>query len=216
MDLRLLLAKIHEKGCADLACGKNLPEGAAREPEKVIEQEGRKREKGGNNDGCGKGMSRCHPGQPNGEDVFAKTQYPIAEWFGTRVYSGARTGFRAMRSKGDSTSDKGGTPAPFRRGSSSGSVSKERGGGWTDESVDGVPDRVNVRNLVRKKFQKIQRDGDSQDPGMGESLQSRRETEHSEALEQAECRDRGVEIEAGRESSAQSEAERFERIHARP
>src|SRR5260370_7743498 len=139
MDLRLLLAKILEKGCADLACGKNLPKGAARETEKMIEQEGRKREERGNNDGCGKGMSRCHPGQPNGEDVFAKTQYPIAEWFGTRVYSGARTGFRAMRSKSDSAGDKGGAPAPFRRGSSSGSVSKERPPGPADESTDAVP-----------------------------------------------------------------------------
>src|SRR5260370_5139862 len=125
MDLRLLLAKILEKGCADLACGKNLPEGAARETEKMIEQEGRKREERGNDDGGRKGMSRCHPGQPNGEDVFAKTQYPIAERFGTRVHGGARAGFCAMRSKSDSTSDKGGTPAPFRRGRPHGGVSKE-------------------------------------------------------------------------------------------
>jgi len=47
--------------------------GPAREAEEVVEQEGRKRDECGNDDGRGNGMSCGHPGQPNGEDIFAKT-----------------------------------------------------------------------------------------------------------------------------------------------
>ena len=147
-------------------------------------------------------MSRSHPGQPDGEDVFAKTQDPIAERFRASVHGGARAGFGAMRSKSDSAGDEGGAPAPFRCDSTSGGKCEKRRGRRADESVDGIPDGINVWNLVREEFQKIERDRDSKNPGMGKGLQSWREMEHSEALEKTERRDGGVEIEAGRKSSA--------------
>ncbi len=39
---------------------------AARETEKMVEQEGGKRDECNNDDGGGNGMSGGHPGQPNG------------------------------------------------------------------------------------------------------------------------------------------------------
>jgi len=79
--------------------------------------------------------------------------------------------------------------------------------------VGGVPNSVKIRNLVREEFQQIERDGDSENQWMSQSLQSRWETEHAETLKQAERCDGGVEIQTGRKSGSQREAERFDRIH---
>lgn len=50
---------------------------------------------------------------------------------------------------------------------------------------------------------------------MSQSLQASREAEDAEALEQAECGDSGVKIEAGGEPCTEGEAEGFDGIHAR-
>ena len=118
-----------------------------------------------------------------------------------------------MRGEGDSTGDEGGAPTPFRRGPAGCRVGKYSRSGRTNEGVDGVPNSVKIRNLVGEEFQEIERDGDSENPWMSQSLQSRRETEHAETLKQAERRDGGVEIQTGRKSGSQREAERFDRIH---
>jgi len=86
----------------------------------------------------------------------------------------------------------------------------------TNESVDRVPDRVEVRNFVREKFDEIKGYRDAQHPGMRKNLQSGRQMEHAEALEKTQRRDCGVKIEAGRKSGAEREAERFDGIHAGP
>ena len=191
-------------------------EGAAREAEQVVNDKRREHDERGDNDGCGDGMGRGHPSEPYGQEVFTKTQDPIAERFGTGVDGGAGAGFCAVRGEGDSTSEQGGPPAPLGSGATSGGESEESGGRRTYEGVDGVPYRIEVRNFVRKKLQQIKTDGDSENPGMGEALQARRQVEDAEALEKAESRDGGVEIEAGRESGAEREAESFDRIHSGP
>jgi len=51
---------------------------------------------------------------------------------------------------------------------------------------------------------------------MRKNLQACRQVENPEALKQAECRDSGVKIEAGRKSGTERQAEHFDGIHAGP
>src|SRR6267378_7521664 len=105
-------------------------------------------------------------------------------------------------------------PSAIPVGSSRGGKSEKGGSGRTNESVDRIPDRVEVGDFVRKKFDEIKGYRDAQHPGMRKNLQSGRQMEHPEALEKTQRRDSGVKIEAGRKSGAEREAERFDRIHA--
>src|SRR5258708_37452740 len=88
--------------------------GAARETEKMVEQEGGKRDECNNDYGCGNGMGCRHPGQPNGQDIFSETQCPIAQWLGAGIDGGARAGFRAVCGEGNSAGAQRSAPAPFR------------------------------------------------------------------------------------------------------
>src|SRR5258706_11113147 len=168
----------------------------------MVEQESAERDECDNDDGGGEGMSGRHPRQPHGQDIFSKTQKPIAEWFGRGVDGGAGAGFCAVRSEGHSAGEQGGGPSPFRRGTSGSGESKESGGGRANEGVQGVPESVEVGNFVREELQKIKRNGDCENPWMRKNLQAGRQVQNAEALEQAERRDSGVKIEAGGKSGA--------------
>ena len=171
-------------------------EGAAREAEQVVEQKRREPDECDYDDGGGDGMGGGHPGEPYRQEVFSKTQDPIAERFGAGVDGGAGASFCTVRGEGYSSGEQGGPPAPLGCGSASGGKSEKCGGGRADEGVDSVPNGVEVRDFVRQEFQQVEKDGDSENPGMREYLQFRREMEDAEALEKAESGDSGVEIEA--------------------
>jgi hypothetical protein len=79
--------------------------------------------------------------------------------------------------------------------------------------VRGVPDGVEIGNLVCEKFDKIKSDGDSQDDRVTDNFERIWQVDDTEALEKAESSDSRVKVEAGREAGAESEAESFKRVH---
>ena len=108
---------------------------------------------------------------------------------------------------------KRGSPAPLRWRGCCGTVGKQRRSGRTNEGVDGIPDSVEVGNLVGEKFDEVESDGSAENDGMSDNGKRRRQMNDTEALQKAERGDGGVEIEAGRKSGAQSEAERLQGVH---
>ncbi len=188
-------------------------ESATEETEEVIEKEDGESEKENSDDDGGNGMHGGEPSEPDGEDIFTETENPVAEGLGTGVDSGAGAGLGAVGSERDAASKKGGTPTPLRGSGASRSVSKQSGGGRTNEGVSGIPDGVEVRNLVGEEFDEIKGDGEGENPRMGEDFQRRGKMDDAETLEEAESGDGGVEIQAGGKSGAKSEAEGFDRIH---
>ena len=69
---------------------------------------------------------------------------------------------------------------------------------------------------MREEFQQVEREGNSEYPGMRKNLQFRRQMEHAEALEKPQRGDGGIEIQPGGKSGTQGKAERFDGIHAGP
>src|SRR6267142_4221298 len=197
-----------------LACGKKLAEGAAGEAKQIVEQDGRRCDEGNNDNCCGERMSCRHPHEPHGQDVFSKTQNPIAEWLRAGVHRGSRAGLRTMRGESNSSRKERRAPAPFGGSGASCRVSQECGSGRANERVDGIPDGVEVRYLVREKFNQIKSDGNSKDPWVGKNLQGRRKLQHAVTLEQAKGGDGGVEIQSGGKPGTKREAKRFDKIHA--
>src|ERR1700733_6706196 len=76
-----------------------------------------------------------------------------------------------------------------------------------------IPDTIDVRNFIGEKFDCVECDGNAQDPRMRENLKRKGQMNHPEALKETESSNRGVEIQAGRESRAERKAESFDRIH---
>src|SRR5579863_6790454 len=87
--------------------------GAAGKAQKVEEQENRKRQQRENDDGGGERMRGGHPSEPDGQNIFAETERPIAERLRNRVDRDARAGFGAVRSESDAASEEGSGPTPF-------------------------------------------------------------------------------------------------------
>src|ERR1700737_3587793 len=158
-------------------------------------------------------MDRGHPGEPDGESVLPQTEQPIAEGLGASVDSGAGAGLCAVGSKSDAAGKKRGTPPPLRRSCDRSAISEKRGGGRTDQRVDGVPDGVDVGNFVGEKFNRIESERDSENPRMRENLEGSRQMEDAVPLKKAKRRDGGVEIHAGRKSGAECETKGLQRVH---
>src|SRR5215470_1796872 len=115
-------------------------------------------------------MRCCEPGEPDGKEVFADAERPIAERFRDTVGGGARTSFCAVRSERNSASEKRGDPAPFG-GDAGGNSEGENGRcGRTDESVDEIPDRVEVRDFVGEKLEDVKADGEAENDGVREHV----------------------------------------------
>src|SRR5215831_12915375 len=114
-----------------------------------------------------------------------------------------------MRRKGDPAGQKRGGPAPFRRYRSGGPIGDDGRCGRADESVDCIPDGVKVGNLVSKKFDEIEAEGDAYDHRMSNDRERARKVNDAKTLKQAQRGDGGVEVEAGGEAGAEGESERF-------
>ena len=158
-------------------------------------------------------MRGREPGEPDGKKVFADAERPIGERFRDGVGCGARAGFGAVRGEGDSAGAECGGPAPFRAEARSHSERENGCGGRANESVEKVPDRVEVRNFVGEKFEDVESDGKAENDGMREDVEFFREMDDMEAFEKAESGDGGVKIEAGREAGTEGEGDGLERIH---
>jgi hypothetical protein len=94
------------------------------------------------------GMRGRKPREPDGKQIFADTKRPITERFGNGVGGGARAGFGAVRSEGNSTCEKRGSPAPFGAQVGGDAERENSGGGRADEGVEKIPDGIEIRNLV--------------------------------------------------------------------
>ena len=69
-----------------------------------------------------------------------------------------------------------------------------------------IPNRVDIRNLVREKFDEIQHYRNPYDPGMRERLERCRKMDYFKALEKPERRHRRIEIQTGGKSGAERKA----------
>ncbi len=158
-------------------------------------------------------MRGREPGEPDGKQVFADAERPIGKGFGDGVGGGARAGFGTVRSKRDSASEERGDPAPFRA-ETRGDSERENGcGGRANESVEKIPDRVEVRNFVGEKFKDVESDGEAENDGVREDVEFFGEVDNMEPFEKAESGDGGVKIETGRETGTEGEGDGLERIH---
>ena len=159
------------------------------------------------------GMCGREPGEPDGKQVFADAKRPIGKRFGNGVGGGARAGFGAVGSEGDSAGEEGGDPAPFRA-EARGDTERENGcGGRANEGVEKIPDCVEVRNFVGEKFEDVESDGKAENDRMREDVEFFGEMNDMEAFEKTESGDGGVKIESGREGGTEGEGDGLERIH---
>ena len=93
-------------------------------------------------------MRGREPGEPDGKKVFADAERPIGKRFGNGVDGGARAGLGAVRGEGDSAGEEGSDPAPLGAETRRDSEGQDSGGGRANESVEKIPDGVEVRNFV--------------------------------------------------------------------
>src|SRR5438445_11186894 len=97
-------------------------------------------------------MGGREPGEPDGKQVFADAERPIGKRFGDGVSGGARAGFGAVGSEGDSAGEERGGPAPFGAETGGDTESENGCSRRANESVEKIPDRVEVRNFVGEKL----------------------------------------------------------------
>ncbi len=76
-----------------------------------------------------------------------------------------------------------------------------------------IPNGIEVRNLVGKKFENVEADRKAENDRMRQDCEFVRKMDDVEALEQAKRSDRRVKIEAGRKTGSESERDNLERIH---
>ena len=158
-------------------------------------------------------MRGREPGEPDGKKVFADAERPIGKRFGDGVSGGARAGFGAVGSEGDSAGEERGGPAPFGAETGGDTESENGCSRRANESVEKIPDRVEVRNFVGEKFEDVESDGKAENDGMREDVEFFGEVNDVEAFEKTEGGDGGVEIETGRETGTEGEGDGLERIH---
>ena len=154
-------------------------------------------------------MARGQPGQADGYDVFAEAQRDVREWFGRGRHGGAGGGFAAVGDQGYGCADECGQQLVLGRKLAGRAVGEESGDGDADESVQGVPDQVEGRDLVGEEFDDEQCGAGGDDGPSGEQLQSGRKRKMGEAGQEAEDGDRGVEIQAGGEADGDQQREEF-------
>src|SRR5882724_6583784 len=152
-------------------------------------------------------MCGREPGEPDGKKVFADAERPIGKRFGDGVGGSARAGFGAVRGKGDSAGAECGDPAPFRAETRGDSEGQDSRGGRANESVEKIPDGVEVRNFVGEKFENVESNGKAENDGMREDVEFFGEVNNMEAFEKPESGDGGVKIETGRETGSEGEGD---------
>src|SRR5256885_14984444 len=139
-------------------------------------------------------MCGREPGEPDGKKVFADAKRPIGKRFGDGVGGGARAGFGAVRGEGDSAGEEGGGPTPFRAEARGDSERENGSGRRTNESVEKIPDGVEVRNFVGEKFKDVESDGKAENDGVGEDVEFFWEMNDMEAFEKTESGDGGGKV----------------------
>ena len=118
-----------------------------------------------------------------------------------------------MRSESDTAGEQGGSPAPFLRRGYGSAVRNHGSRGRTYESVNRVPNGVEIRNFVGEKFDDVERDSNAEDDRVSHDFKRRRKVNHAESLQDAESGYGCVKIETRGKTGSQSEAERLERVH---
>jgi len=153
------------------------------------------------------------PGEPDGKKVFADAERPIGKRLRDGVGGRARAGFGAVCGEGDSAGEKSGDPAPFCAETGGNAESENGCSGWANESMEKIPDGVEVWNFVGEEFEDVESDGKAENDGVREDVEFFGKMDDMEAFEETESGDGGVKIEAGRETGAEGEGDGLERIH---
>ena len=135
-----------------------------------------------------------------------RVPYTIAQRLGAGIDGGARARFGSVRRERYGAGKKRRSPAPLRARATHGSVREQRRGRRADKRMNKIPNRVDIRNLVREKFDEIQNYRYPYDPGMREGPQRRGQMDDSNPLEKPERRHRCVEIQPGGKSGAERKA----------
>ena len=104
-------------------------------------------------------MESRDSGESDCGDVLDEAEDNVGERLRTRVGGHANAGFRSMRTKGEGAAGEQGRHTDSRIEVSNGRSRKDRPRRNTNERVDGIPYRVNQRNLVCDKLHQIQGGG---------------------------------------------------------
>ena len=159
------------------------------------------------------GVRGREPGEPDGKKVFADAERPIGKRLGDGVGGGARAGLCAVRGERNAAGEERCRPAPFVGDTGGDSERQNSRSRRTDESVEKIPDSVEIWNFVGEKLEDVKADGETENDGMREDVELIGEVDDMEAFEKAERGDSSVEIEARRKTGAEGEADGLEGIH---
>ena len=110
-----------------------------------------------------------------------------------------------MRSESDTAGEQGGSPAPFLRRGYGSAVRNHGSRGRTYESVNRVPNGVEIRNFVGEKFDDVERDSNAKHDRVPDDFKCRRKVNQAESLQDAERCYRCVKVEARGKTGSQSE-----------
>lgn len=140
---------------------------------------------------------RRQPCKRNRQRVFTETQSDVGERLGRRRHGGANRHLSAMGGKRDGAAEKSGKKLRRGRKILRRAVGEQRSDGDADECVQRIPEEVEERNFVGEKFCGEQRSSyNDYWPGV-EGVQRRRELKKSQMREQAEGRDRSIDVQPG-------------------
>ena len=110
-----------------------------------------------------------------------------------------------MRGESDTAGEQGGSPAPLLRRGDGGAVRNHGSGGRTYESVNRVPNGVEIRDFVGEKFDDVERNSNAKHDRVPKDFKCRRKVNQAESLQDAERCYGCVKVEARGKTSSQSE-----------
>jgi hypothetical protein len=156
------------------------------------------------------------PSQGDGEDIFGEAEGDVGDGLGRWSDGGADGSFAGVGVECDEASEKRSQKLLGGSELGGGAVGEQRGDRDTDEGVEGGPDEIEGGDFVGEEFDGEER-GAGGDHGPGfEELESWREREISEAGEQAEGGDGGVNVDASGEGDGSEEGEKFGKRDLQP
>src|SRR5262245_66588164 len=100
-------------------------------------------------------MSPDEPDKSKREGILDSAQCPVAEWLRAEVDRRSRRGLCGMRCQRNTSAGQRGDHLPFRTDVADRGVGQQGTCRRPDYCVNRIPDTVDVRDLVRHKFNKV-------------------------------------------------------------
>ena len=150
-------------------------------------------------------MFGCKPGQEDREYIFGSAERDIRKRFGRGSHAGAERGLSAMRGERDAGSESDAGEVPLGRELAAGGVGEKRSNRYPDERMDGVPEEIEIGNLVGEEFEDEKGRGDYDNAPVLEEQKAGWKRDGMESSEEAEGRNRCVNIQSGGEAGGDDE-----------